>query len=150
MQFSAAGLALVKQWEGCILSAYKDVAGVWTIGYGHTGADVEPGLVWTQAEADAALARELAQFGEGVRQLVGNAPLTDNQFSALTIFAFNIGLGGFRGSLALQRTKEGNLPEVPPAMALWNKIHDPHTGRMVVSRGLVNRRNAEIALWNTP
>ena len=45
-----AGLALIKQYEGCRLAAYRCAAGVWTIGYGHT-AGVHSGMTITQAQA---------------------------------------------------------------------------------------------------
>ena len=47
-----AGFNLIKQYEGCRLSAYQCAAGVWTIGYGHT-AGVKKGMTITQAQADA-------------------------------------------------------------------------------------------------
>ncbi len=49
MQTGQAGIDLIKQHEGCYLAAYKCPAGVWTIGYGHTGSDVKQGLTITQA-----------------------------------------------------------------------------------------------------
>jgi len=44
---------MIKGWEGCRLTAYKCPAGVLTIGYGHTGKDVKPGMKITQTQADA-------------------------------------------------------------------------------------------------
>ena len=55
MDVSPAGLSLIRESEGCRLEAYRDSVGVCTIGYGHTGADVHEGLVWTQSRADSAL-----------------------------------------------------------------------------------------------
>lgn len=48
--------------EGCRLAAYRCPSGVWTVGYGHTGADVTPGLRITQAEADQLLAEDVARL----------------------------------------------------------------------------------------
>ncbi len=59
-KYSAAGLALTKQFEGLELKAYQDSVGVWTIGYGHTGTDVKPGLVITEAQASVLLAADVA------------------------------------------------------------------------------------------
>ena len=53
MKTSVRGIALIKKWEGLELEAYQDIAGVWTIGYGHT-ASAKPGLVWTDQNAEAA------------------------------------------------------------------------------------------------
>ena len=55
LTYSGRGLALTEQFEGCRLTAYQDQVGVWTIGYGHTGTDVTPGLTITQQQAEAGL-----------------------------------------------------------------------------------------------
>jgi lysozyme len=90
MDISPAGLALIKESEGCRLEAYRDAVGVWTIGYGHTGADVHEGLVWSQNQADAAVAEDAAKAAQAVRELV-EASLTQGQFDALGDFVFNLG-----------------------------------------------------------
>ena len=51
MKISNNGLELIKHFEGCVLTAYKCPAGVWTIGYGHT-KDVQPGDEWSESHAD--------------------------------------------------------------------------------------------------
>lgn len=149
MVFTEQARGLLRQLEGCRLTAYQDGAGVWTIGYGHTGPDVHAGLTWTQAGANAALDVDLGWRISGVQKLLVPVMLSGNQFSALVIFAFNTGLTALAGSTALRDIKAGHLDLVPAALALWDKIHDA-SGVPVVSPGLVNRRNAEIALWNTP
>lgn len=70
MDVSSAGLSLLKGSEGCRLEAYRDSVGVCTIGYGHTGADVREGLVWSQDTADAALAEDANKAAQAVRELV--------------------------------------------------------------------------------
>ncbi len=157
MQFTPAGLALIKTWEGCRLMAYDDanqhvvkpgepVLGTLTIGYGHTGADVFPGLHWTQDHADEMLGHDLDHVQRDVRGLL-TADLTDNQFSALVALCFNIGGRAFAGSSALHLANTGQLSDVPAHMALWNKV--TIGGRLVVSPGLQRRRAAEAALWAT-
>jgi lysozyme len=149
--FNANGLALLKQCEGCKLISYIDQAGVWTIGYGHTGHEVVPGLAWTQDDADAALRNDIQTFAAGVSRLIEDPDvLNDNQFSAVVIFAFNIGLAAFAGSTALRDMNAHKLDNLTADMRMWDKIHDPHTGQLVVNQGLLNRRNAEIGLWNKP
>lgn len=86
---NAEGLALVKRAEGCKLKAYICPAGKLTIGYGSTGAHVKPGMVITQAQADELLRSDLRRFEDWVAEHC--APATDNQFSALVSFAFNLG-----------------------------------------------------------
>ena len=157
-QMNEAGFALLRQWEGCILYAYDDanghqvqpneiVHGTLTIGYGHTGADVFAGQVWTQVQAEQALRAEAAMVAAKIAPLI-KIPLTDNQVSAFVCFAFNIGTAGFAGSSALSFANAGNLAGVPDRMVLW--INTTIDGQQVQSEGLKNRRAAEIALWNTP
>jgi GH24 family phage-related lysozyme (muramidase)/GH25 family lysozyme M1 (1,4-beta-N-acetylmuramidase) len=154
-----AGLTLLRKWEGCVLYAYDDstapphkieqgdhVGGTLTIGYGHTGPDVTPGLVWTQAQADSALASDVAKTSGSVASSIKTA-LSGNQFSAIVCFVFNIGIKDFGGSTALKLLNEGNLSGVPEAMMLWRQV--TIGGQSVDSPGLINRRAAEIALWNT-
>eukprot|EP01031_Cornospumella_fuschlensis_P019116 gene19116-23417_t len=93
-RINAAGLALVKQWEGLKAKAYRDVGGIWTIGYGHTSAagapTVTPTIVVTEAKAEEILLADLAMFEDRVSRLV-KVPLTDNQFAVLVSFDFNTG-----------------------------------------------------------
>jgi lysozyme len=153
-----AGFALLKKWEGCKLQAYDDangqpvssgnpIHGKLTIGYGHTGSDVFPGLTWTQEQADQTLRDDVVAVVAEISPLI-TAELNDNQFSAFVCFAFNIGIHAFAGSSALHLANHNDLAGVPSRMALWNKTKV--NGRLVTSLGLQNRRSAEIALWNTP
>ena len=148
MVFTAAAIALLKQLEGLRLDAYLDGAGVPTIGYGTTGPGIALGVTWTQEQADAALATSVGAFARGVPALV-HVSLSDAQFSALVIFAYNVGLQALAGSTALRRVNGGLFSMVPEALGSWCHIHDPHTGALVVSPGLQHRRQAEIDLWNS-
>lgn len=147
-RISPEGLALIKQWEGCKLRAYKDAVGVWTIGYGSTGAHVRPGMTITQAEADNLLIADLARFERAVEKLV-KVPLSDGQFAALVSFAFNVGegKGGFETSTLLKKLNAGNYAAVPSELQKWVKGTDPRTGKKITLSGLVNRRAAEAGLW---
>lgn len=57
--YSDTGLTLTKQFEGLRLRAYQDCAGIWTVGYGHTGRDVMAGRGVTELEAEALLRADL-------------------------------------------------------------------------------------------
>ncbi|HWK45140.1 MAG TPA: lysozyme [Stellaceae bacterium] len=146
-QFNAAGLALLCQVEGCKRKSYQDQAGVWTIGYGHTGPEVVEGLTWTQAQCDAQRDMDVRQFATEVAKLILQ-PLSDDEFSAQVIFAFNIGLHAYVGSSALHLINKGLLLQVPSAMELWNKI--TIRGKLVIDNGLTGRRHCEVSLWNSP
>ena len=139
---NAAGLSLVKQWEGLKNTAYRDVAGVLTIGYGHTSAagapKVTPGMTIGDKEAERILRADLAKFEARVERLV-KVPLTDNQFSALVSFDFNA--GALHKSTLLKKLNKGDYAAVPVALMKW--VHSG--GRKI--QGLVNRRAAEAGLW---
>ena len=78
MSWNVAGtMRLVKDFEGLRLNAYQDSVGVWTIGYGHTGSDVKPGMTITQAKADQLLQADLAKFNSCVTSSI-NKPLNPN------------------------------------------------------------------------
>lgn len=150
MTFTAAARQLLKRLERFSSAAYQDEAGVWTIGYGHTG-DVRSGQSITQHQAEVVLDHDLQRFTTGVTHFVQHAaqPLSDAQFSALVIFCFNVGVTAFAGSTALRDVLSGHLDRVPAELARWHFVHD-RSGVPVVSRILVARRAAEIALWNSP
>lgn len=88
MNVNARGLDIIKRNEGLRLKAYKCPAGVWTIGYGHTG-DVKKGMEITEHQADAILSVDLDKFEREVEELFPGA--NENEFSALVSLAFNVG-----------------------------------------------------------
>lgn len=136
---------LVKQFEGCVLKAYPDPGSggdPWTIGYGHTGPEVKRGVVWTQAQADAALQSDLAHFDAGVSALIGAAPTTQGQFDAMVSFAFNVGLGNLKSSTLLRLHNAGDHAGAAAQFQRWNKA----AGK--VMNGLVKRRSAEARVYN--
>lgn len=137
-----AGVELVKSFEGCRLSAYRCVAGVWTIGYGST-TNVKPGMTITQAQAEALLKKDLLRFEVGVEVAV-DVPLTDNQFAALVSFAFNVGLGALKSSTLLRLLNDRKYIEASMQFDRWNKA----SGRVLA--GLTRRRAAEKKLFLTP
>ena len=147
-----AGLDLLKSREGCRLDAYQDGAGVWTIGWGHTGRDVTEGLQWTQDQADAALIADVGQVSAQVGLMVPRT-LGRNQFAALVVFAYNVGAAAFGGSSVCQaanNTGSHTQADVPARLLLWDKVRDPHTRELVPCAGLLARRMAEGSLWRQP
>lgn len=143
MQTNAAGLALIKQFEGLRLTAYQDMVGVWTIGYGHTGPEVAPGLAITQDQADQLLSGDLARFEAGVSRLA-SVPLNANQFSALVSFSYNLGLGSLQSSTLLKLLNQGDYAGAAAQFPRWDRA-----GGQEVA-GLLTRRLAEQALFQTP
>lgn len=144
MRMSADGLALVKEFEGLRLKAYKCPAAVWTIGYGHTSAAGAPivsaDMLISKENAEEILQRDMVQYEDGVRKLV-TVGLTQGQFDALVDFAYNAGVGALQKSTLLKKVNAEKFDEVPAEFMKWTK----GGGRELL--GLVRRRRAEVKLW---
>ena len=133
----------VAQFEGLSLTAYKCPAGVLTIGYGHTGADVYEGQTITKDEALDLLAGDLASHFRDVAEMV-TADVTENQCIALVSFAFNIGATNFQRSSVRKNLNRGATLQAAESFLLWNRA-----GGKVLP-GLTRRRNAERRLFLKP
>lgn len=137
-------LPLVKEFEGCRLDAYLCPAGVWTIGWGHTGPEVQKGTRWSQQQADAALAADLHEAHAGMLQALPMArSYSGPRQAALTSWVFNVGAGAAADSTLRRRLAAGEDPVtvVREELPRWNK------GGGGVLPGLVRRRAAEVALF---
>ena len=139
LSLSAQGLDLVKRFEGLRLGAYQDAAGVWTIGYGHTG-NVHPGQRITEAHAEQLLRKDVAWAEDAVRKNV-DVPLSQGQFDALVSFTFNLGAGALQRSTLLQKLNAGDYAG---AQAEFGRF--VHAGGRVLP-GLVRRRADEAELF---
>jgi lysozyme len=137
---SQVGINLIKSFEGCRLSAYQDVADVWTIGYGHT-AGVRSNDTITQQQAEDLLKSDVESFAHAVDNLV-KVPLNQYQFDSLVSFCYNVGIHALATSTLLQKLNAGDVSGASQEFDLW-----VHAGGKVV-QGLVTRRNAEKALFN--
>ena len=105
MQVSLLLIWKLKEFEGLRLEAYQDAAGVWTIGYGHTGRDVKRGDRISEYWATDLLKRDVEKVAEAVRAL--NVARTEGQLDALVSFAFNLGIGKLKSSTLLKVIREG-------------------------------------------
>jgi lysozyme len=146
-QINVAGLALIKTFEGLRLDAYQDVAGIWTIGYGHTEG-VHAGMSITSEQADQALLDDLASTEDAVDSATTSAATSDNQFAAMVVLCFNIGSANFRESTVLRDHLAGDYGPAGDAFLMWNKARVNGTLQPVA--GLTNRRSAERALYLQP
>lgn len=145
---SGACIDLIKRFEGCKLTAYPDPGTGGepiTIGWGSTrdelGQPIKRGTVWTQYQADARLADDVAEFAEKVLALLGGADTTQAQFDAMVSFAYNLGIGNLRQSTLLELHKAHNYAGAAGQFARWNKAD----GKILP--GLVKRRAVEAALY---
>lgn len=139
------GLSLVKFFEGCYLTAYRDPVGIWTIGYGHTGlkhkdGTVKEGRIITYTEAENLLRYDMGVFEDEVTRYV-QVPINENQFSALVSFDFNT--GGLGSSTLLKLLNQGKYQDAAEQFLRWDKAG----GKTLA--GLTKRRKAERQLFLT-
>lgn len=145
-KMSPDGIAQLKREEGLRLKAYQDEAGVWTIGYGHTGADVFAGQEITEAQADALLKNDLARFEKAVSESTATMiPLSQHEYDALVSFAFNVGVGAFKTSTLLKKFNAGEKLEAAKEFDRW--VYITQNGNKVVSFVLQARRGRERNLF---
>jgi lysozyme len=130
--------------EGERLVAYRDTNGTLTIGVGHTGLDVTPGLRITSEISRQLLLRDLAWATNCVSKNV-HVVLTEPQWIALVSFVFNEGETKFLTSTLLRLLNAGDYASVPVQLLRWTK--ETIKGLLVDNAGLLNRRKAEVAMW---
>lgn len=145
MRASAVGRAFLQEREACRLVAYQDRKGVWTIGWGHTGADVAKGVRWAQRDADAAFDRDLYPVEYAVSHAT-RVSLTQYEFDALCCLVYNIGVHAFETSTLLKLLNADNRKGAAAQFPRWNKV--TIDGKAVVDAGLTQRRAAERAMFN--
>ena len=136
---------LVKHFEGLSLNAYRDPAGIPTIGYGHTGHDVAMGQSITPDDAEALLASDLEAAAHDVAGML-RIPPTSGQLGALTSFAFNLGAGALESSTLLRMINTGDAAGAANQFGRWT--HVTVNGMHIVLPGLVTRRAAEAAMFS--
>jgi lysozyme len=141
-----AAVAIGADYEGCYLKAYRCPAGIPTIARGRT-TDVKMGDVCTQEQADRWFCEELTGFAANVRAACTIDP-GDNELGAMTILAYNIGMGGFKQSTVLKCHNRGDYQAASRAFGLWNKAKV--NGVLTELPGLTARRAAEAALYLKP
>lgn len=144
MQTSEKGIALIKQFEGCRLTAYQDSVGVWTIGYGWTnpvdGKQVKAGMTITQEVAERLLKTGMVSYENDVSKLV-KVKLSQGQFDALVSFTYNLGARSLSTSTLLKKLNAGDYRGAADEFPRWNKA-----GGKVLA-GLTRRREAERSLF---
>lgn len=164
MGVSSNTILLAKQLEGLkggkpALRPYRDIAGVWTNGYGNTRGVTATTPPITEGQAEADLIQHLREADDVIDRNV-TVPLNGNQRGALQLFILNVGEGrpagakvgkvGFRDSNLLKLLNQRRYDTVPVQLMRWVKYRNQRTNQIEDSPGLVNRRAAEIKLWTTP
>lgn len=146
MKISSSGIQVVKHFEGLFLKSYRDPVGVWTIGYGHTGAAAKPGNVISEDEAVVLLQGDLEEYEKTVEKFV-DTNLSQQQFDALVSFSFNVGGGAFAGSTLRKKLNLGDFEAAAKEFGRWNK--GTVDGVKVELAGLTRRRKSERRLFES-
>ena len=145
MNIGNKGLRLIKEFEGCKLTAYICPAGVWTIGIGSTrysdGSAVKRGQTLANEEAALLLlSKTLASYEHAVNAI--KVDLTQNEFDALVSLTYNIGARNLANSTLVKMLKAGDpKSEIAQQFLRWDKAN----GKPLA--GLTRRRNAEAELF---
>lgn len=148
------GINLVRRLEGFSDTVYPDQAGLWTIGYGHKVIAGDPYYPNTNektiSENDAVnlLAQDMETAANVVRKYV-TVPLNEQQFNSLVSFVFNTSSKDeniFASSTLLKKLNDSNYEGAANELDKWVHIHD-HSGNVVVSDGLIARREQEKNLF---
>lgn len=156
-------VSLYEAQETCVLRVYDDahpdkilmpgdpVDGTLTGGYGHTKG-LKIGDVVTQDIANAWVPEDLGDAATALEEKIGGDvvdDLTDNQYAALLDFVANVGTGNPKKPewTIWARLRARQYDQIPLELAKFVNVH--WDDRVVKLNGLVERRNAEIALWGT-
>jgi lysozyme len=135
LKTSKSGINLIKEFEGCELTAYLCPAKVWTIGYGTTSG-VKEGQKITEIQAEDFLKKDLVRFESAVNRMV-RVPITQGIFDALVSFTYNLGAGALATSTLLRLLNDRKYSEAGDQLLRWNKVEDEEL------EGLTRRRRAE-------
>jgi lysozyme len=141
MQFSTAGLELLKRSEGFRSRVYLDVSGHPTIGYGHRLLHPEsfPNGI-DESQATEILYSDVRDAEQAVQRMV-RVHLTQGQFDALVDFAFNLGSGKLATSTLLKILNAGRYDDAAEQLLRWDHANGQECP------ALKERREAEAALW---
>ena len=140
MRASQTLINQIKKFEACVLTAYQDSVGVWTIGYGHT-AGVKKGDRITAYQAEQFLKEDLAKFEAITNKVKGLS--TQGRYDAVLDFIYNCGPANFNAS-TLKKYIEGGRKtwEIQEQFLKWVYANKVKLG------GLVTRRIWEANRFN--
>lgn len=128
--------------EGVRYNPYKDVVGVWTVCYGHTGKDIILGKTYTKAECDALLNKDLATVARQINPYI-KTTIPETTLGALYSFVYNVGAGNFKTSTLLYKINQGDVAGACDQLRRWI-----YAGKQQW-KGLITRREIEreVCLW---
>ncbi len=114
----AIAVSMIKPLEGLELVPYRDVAGVLTVCYGHTGKDIVEGKTYTEAECEALLDRDLGEVKRQIDPLI-KPDLQEATKAALYSFTYNVGVGAFSRSTLLDKLNSGDVHGACKELHRW-------------------------------
>lgn len=128
--------------EGVRYEPYRDVVGVWTVCYGHTGNDIIRGKTYTKAECDALLNKDLALVARQIDPFI-QKPIPEAMRGALYSFTYNVGAGNFKSSTLLRKINQGDMKGACEQLRRWTYAGGKQW------KGLITRREIEreVCLW---
>lgn len=128
--------------EGVRYEPYRDVAGVLTVCYGHTGSDIILGKIYTPTECRALLDKDLNAVARRINPYI-RTDIPETMRGALYSFAYNVGAGNFRTSTLLRKINQGDTEGACYQLRRWIFAGDKKW------KGLVTRRETEreVCLW---
>ena len=150
---SLSGRTFIKRWEKFAPNRYRDVAGHWTIGYGHK---IKPGETFVQpltfAQAETLFAKDVTVIAEEpLTKALGHAVvdrLPQPVWDMLVSLGYNVGVSdALTKSTLLDLVRAGDLRAAADRLPKWNKVRNPQTRELEVCDGLTNRRNEEREIW---
>lgn len=133
-------MSLIKEHEGIRTSTYLDPVGIPTVCYGHTGPEVRLGQRYTLAQCEAILYEDIRKHRAGLNKCI-TRPLNQNQWDAVTSFAFNVGVSKSCSSTLVRKINRGDLAGAAAEFPKWK-----YAGGRVLN-GLIKRRASERALF---
>lgn len=137
---SSKGENLIKGFESLRLTAYQDQKGIWTCGWGHTGADVVAGTTCTPEQAEQWFLEDTQAAVNGVDTSI-TTNVNQNQFDALVSFTFNVGVGAEAHSTMVKLINARNFTGAAAEFPKWDHVNG------VPNAGLLRRRQAEQQLF---
>ncbi len=146
LTLSPKGIEVLKSLEGLRLKAYRDQAGIWTVGYGQTAGVGPKTYLKSEQAAHDALVRALPEYERAVRELV-KVPLEQHEFDALVLFVYNLGRGALYRSSLLMFLNSGHKDKAAREFPRWVKVRIGDTTQ--TSNGLVKRRAIEQGMFKS-
>ncbi|EAY4939600.1 lysozyme, partial [Salmonella enterica] len=122
--------------EGVRYKPYRDVVGIWTVCYGHTGNDIMIGKTYTESQCKALLNKDLNTVARQINPYI-KVPIPETTRGALYSFVYNVGTGNFRTSTLLRKINQGDIKGACDQLRRWTYAGGKQW------KGLMTRREIE-------